>query len=325
MNRMQPKVSVITPFLNAEPFLADAIASVQRQTFKDWELLLIDDGSTDKSFSIASLAAATDPRIKLLRRPAEGAGGAAAARNIGLRAASGDFIAFLDADDLYENRMLETYLEALNTRPEAAMAYGPTRWWNVNNPDKDWTESMNRQAGRTHRPLWLLAWIILLQMGEVPCTCGVLIRRSAIDAVGGFEEHFRLYEDQTLWVKLFLRFPVHVLSYCGARYRQHHASTSARAIADGSYDPLGADLARARFLQWTQKYVNETGVRNWWLDQAMRLARAPCEERANPKVRFYRAARRGLHRAIKLRRSLEKDIQLCCSSFRLQSLSEGRG
>ena len=110
---MRPKISVITPFLNAESFLQDAITSVQTQTFSEWELLLVDDGSTDQSPSIASLAAAKDARIKVLRRRPELAGGAAAARNIGLRAAAGEFVAFLDADDVYESRMLEVYLDAL--------------------------------------------------------------------------------------------------------------------------------------------------------------------------------------------------------------------
>lgn len=313
---MRPKISVITPFLNAESFLQDAITSVQIQTFSEWELLLVDDGSTDKSSSIASLAAAKDARIKLLQRPPELAGGAAAARNIGLRAAAGEFVAFLDADDVYESRMLEVYLDALKARPEVAMVYGPTRWWNQENPGHDWIASMDRQAGRTHQPPWLLAWIIVLQMGEVPYTCAVLIRRSAIEAVGGFEEHFQLYEDQALWAKLLLRFPAHVSSYCGARYRQHPGSTSLRATAEGSYDRLSPHSARAKFLEWLDEYVVKSGVDSWSLIWAIYLARAPYERRTGIRANLNRAAWRGFLLAAKLKRHLEHKFNVAVRYLR---------
>jgi glycosyltransferase involved in cell wall biosynthesis len=306
---MRPKISVITPFLDAGAFLPDAIASVQGQTFRDWELLLIDDGSTDESPSIAALAAAKDPRIKVLRPPAHLPGGAAAARNIGIRAASGEFIAFLDADDLYESRMLEIYLATLNALPAVGMVYGPTRWWNADDPRADWTESMDREAGRIHRPPSLLARIVLLQMGEVPCTCGVLIRKSAVEAVGGFEERFRLYEDQTLWVKLLLRFQAYVLDYCGARYRQHPASTSARAASDGSYDRIGVHPARASFLEWVQAHVAEAGVRDRRLNLAIRLARVPYSGRSGLRAHLDRVAWRGLLVVEKIRMRLEVGVR----------------
>jgi teichuronic acid biosynthesis glycosyltransferase TuaG len=92
-----PAVTVITPFWNAEATLTEAVASVQAQTRPDWEMILIDDGSTDGSRDCAAGLAAADPRIRLL---ALGTNlGPAAARNAGIRAARGRFIAFLDADD----------------------------------------------------------------------------------------------------------------------------------------------------------------------------------------------------------------------------------
>src|SRR5438477_235521 len=101
-----PRVTIITPFLNAEANLGEAIASVRSQTVTDWELVLVDDGSTDDSVKIANDVAATDPRIKVLRRPPGSKRGAAAARNAGIEAGSGDLLAFLDADDLYEDQAL---------------------------------------------------------------------------------------------------------------------------------------------------------------------------------------------------------------------------
>jgi len=313
---MLPKISVITPFLDAESFLQDAITSVQTQSFSEWELLLVDDGSTDTSPSIASLAAATDDRIKVLQRPRELAGGAAAARNVALRAAAGEFVAFLDADDVYEGRMLEVYFDALMARPEVAMVYGPTRWWDQDNPDDDWIQSMNHQAGRTHEPPRLLAWVIVLQMGEVPCTCGTLIRRSAIEAVGGFEEHFQLYEDQSLWAKLLLRFPTHVLSYCGARYRQHPGSTSVRATMEGTYDRLSPHSARANFLEWLQEYVMKSGVRSWTLNGAIYLARAPYAGGSGIRSYLNRAAWQGFLLMTKLEGRLKHKFEVAVRYLR---------
>ena len=91
-------VSVIMPAYNVAPYVGAAIGSVLDQTFTDLELIVIDDGSTDATFEIAAACAARDPRVRLLRKPN---GGISSARNHGLRAASGAFIAILDSDDLW--------------------------------------------------------------------------------------------------------------------------------------------------------------------------------------------------------------------------------
>lgn len=103
-----PLVSVIMPVWNAAPTLAEAVSSVRAQTWPDWELVLIDDGSSDASPGIAAGLAAADPRIRLLARGANG--GAAAARNDGIRAARGRFLAFLDADDRWRPEKLARQL-----------------------------------------------------------------------------------------------------------------------------------------------------------------------------------------------------------------------
>ena len=94
-----PMVSIITPVYNAERWLPKTLASVQAQTFTDWEQILVDDGSTDESAAIAAAAAADDQRFRFLRTPCNG--GPSAARNMALDTARGRFIAFLDADDLW--------------------------------------------------------------------------------------------------------------------------------------------------------------------------------------------------------------------------------
>ncbi|MFK4809719.1 glycosyltransferase [Devosia sp. ZW T5_3] len=266
-----PKVSIITPVLNAERFLQAAIDSVLAQTETDWELLLIDDGSTDASPEIAAIAAASDARVRTVSRPANARHGAAAARNAGLALAKGEFVAFLDADDLYEPQKLETELALLDAYLEAAMVYGPTLWWRDGERPWRWVEPMQRQANRLHRPPALVSKVILSLDWHVPCTCSVLIRRAAIAEIGGFEEQFTLYEDQTLWTKLFLRYPVFIHDHCLSRYRQHEHSVSAEAIRSGQYQRHAEHRSRAAFLDWVAQYLGgKTALR-----RALRLARAP--------------------------------------------------
>ena len=110
----QPTVSVIIPVYNAGAYLSECLSAVRRQTYADWELILIDDGSTDGSADVCDAAAAEDARIRVMHQPN---GGVSRARNAGLDAASGKYIAFVDADDV----ILPTYLEKL---VGAAETYG---------------------------------------------------------------------------------------------------------------------------------------------------------------------------------------------------------
>ena len=97
-----PSISVIVPVYQAEAYLKKCVESVVKQTFSDWELLLIDDGSTDKSLAICNQCAMEDDRIRVLRQKKNA--GVSEARNRGLREAKGEYIAFLDADDRFECR-----------------------------------------------------------------------------------------------------------------------------------------------------------------------------------------------------------------------------
>jgi glycosyltransferase involved in cell wall biosynthesis len=268
-------VSVIMPYLDAAASLREAVASVRAQSLADWELLLVDDGSTDGSPEIAAYAAAADPRMRLVARSDRTTRGAAAARNTGLRAATGRFVAFLDADDLYEVNQLETLVSALEEHADIAFTYGPTRWWHPSEPGRDWVESMGDLARRVHDPPDLLTRVIVQQQGEVPCTCAVAARRDAVLDVGGFEESFQLYEDQTLWVKLLLRHRAYVGDVVGARYRQHDRSTSALAARQGSYDRWNHHAARGRFLRWIDEHRRASGLANRPLERALRRSLAP--------------------------------------------------
>ncbi|MGY8681580.1 glycosyltransferase [Bradyrhizobium sp. UFLA05-153] len=264
-----PTVSVITPFLNLERYLSAAIESVRAQTFVDWEMILVDDGSSDKSIEIAVTAAAEDPRIRLVRSNGRGA---AAARNTGLRIGCGKFITFLDGDDLFEPEKLEKDLEALKANPQAMLTYGPTLWWFPDDPYHNWVEQMPGESGHLHIPPKLLDKVILRQRSQVPCICAIMVRREALQFVGGFDESFQLYEDQTLLVKLLLRYPAFVTDTPTSRYRQHANSTSARATASGDYDRMKPHSARVNFLEWVNTYIVESDLMTPRLDRSIRFA-----------------------------------------------------
>ena len=107
-------VSIIMPAYNVAPYIGAAIGSVLDQTFTDLELLVVDDGSTDGTFEIASACAARDPRIRVLHKPN---GGISSARNCGLRVATGPVIAILDSDDLWLPAYLSTQMGIFERRP----------------------------------------------------------------------------------------------------------------------------------------------------------------------------------------------------------------
>ncbi|MGB3773755.1 MAG: glycosyltransferase family A protein, partial [Leeuwenhoekiella sp.] len=113
-------VSIITPFYNAEKYLSECIDSVLSQTYSDWELLLINDGSTDGSVEITLQYANSDPRIKII--DLETNSGAGAARNVGIKKSCGNKIAFLDADDRWYSHKLKIQLQFMQER-DIAICY----------------------------------------------------------------------------------------------------------------------------------------------------------------------------------------------------------
>jgi glycosyltransferase involved in cell wall biosynthesis len=287
--RLMAEVSVITPFVNARVFLADAIESVLTQRHRDWELLLVDDGSTDGSLDIArEFVGRGAGRIRVIDAE-PGRRGAAAARNRGILAATGAFIAFLDADDVYLPGKLEADVAAFADDPSAACVYRATRWWFDGVPGRDWTERLGVALDRTYEPPTLFVRILMEERGDIPCTCGVMIRREALDAVGGFEERFALYEDQSLWAKLFLAYRVRPVSGCHARYRQHAASTSSHATSRGDYDRFRPHRARVTWLEWLKVYAAD---RHASAEVAAAIDAALCEGRGRRRVNLRRKLRR---------------------------------
>jgi glycosyltransferase involved in cell wall biosynthesis len=254
---MKPLVSIITPYLNAEEFLAEAIASVEKQSLGNWELLLVDDGSTDSSRQIADAAGERDRRIRSLTRPSDRVAGAASARNCGIEEASGEYLTFLDADDLFLPEKLSTEISLMARFPDVGMTCGGTVWWHPGQEDRDWSDEIRSLRPDRYEPPVLLNLALLLQRAHVPSLCGVMVRREAVPTAAPFETSLSLYEDQTLLLKVLADRPVYVGRHLTALYRQHPSSTSSTAGNVGEYLRTGPHPARAKFLAWARTYFEE--------------------------------------------------------------------
>lgn len=246
-------------FLDAERFLEEAIASVLAQTYPSWELLLIDDGSTDGGTAIARHHAERRPeQVRYLEHPGHVNCGMSASRNLGLRHASGRYVAFLDADDVWVPDALAEQVDLLDRHPEAAMVYGPLSWWygwtgRPEDRQHDNVETLGVPADTLIRPPTLLTLFI---QGVASVPSALLVRREVCERVGGFEEAFRgEYEDQVFRAKICLREPVLTSSRSWYRYRQHPDSCVAIGLRSGT-----AHAARRVFLEWLERYLVEQRV-----------------------------------------------------------------
>ena len=268
------RVSVITPFLNPGRFLAEAVASVLAQTYPHWELLLVDDGSSDGSAEAARAYADAYPdRIRCLAHEGRANRGASASRNLGAAMARGEYIAFLDADDVYLPHKLAEQVPLLDARPDAGMLYGGSEYWHswTGRPEdasRDWVwRNYGVPPDTTVAPPRLLV-TFLRDGGTVPCMGSVLARRSAIAAVGGWEDHFRhICTDQVFHAKMALRHPIHVADGCWDRYRQHDASACHTVAREGQ-----STATFVRYLRWLEAYLAEQRIEDAELWRALRGA-----------------------------------------------------
>lgn len=227
MTSTVPRVSAIIIVLNGETFLEEAVSSIQSQSFRDWELLIVDDGSSDQTPSIAASLAAADPRIRVLGHAGGGTRGMSASRNLGLQGASGAYVAFLDADDVWLPRKLAEQADVLDHYPSAGMVYGRTLIWNSWSGGQDFLYDLGVEPGRLYHPPRLFMQL-LQNRCQSPTTCNAMVRRQAAIAVGGFDNKFRsMFEDQVFFAKLLAIYPTYVSDRLWAKYRQHPRSSSA--------------------------------------------------------------------------------------------------
>jgi glycosyltransferase involved in cell wall biosynthesis len=220
-----PKVSVITPSYNVERYLGQTIESVLGQTCASWEHIIVDDGSTDATGSIADQYAARDPRIKVVH---QANAGAPAARVAGYRAADPDglYVIWLDGDDILEPRMLETLVEYLDTHTHVGVALCNRQHIDeAGNPIMlDWHPT--RLAPGLLVPSKVpesqpeTSFATLFVQDAVSSPSATLIRRAVYDQTPGWDVYFgQPFEDWDLMFQLALAAEVHYLPFALTRYR----------------------------------------------------------------------------------------------------------
>lgn len=219
------KVSVVIPCYNARRYVDATLRSVAAQQWPDIEVIVVDDGSTDGS---AQHIEAAHPSVRVLRQPNQGV---AAARNAGIAAARGDWIAFLDADDLWLPGKLAAQFELLGRSAGARMAYTAWHVWTSQAPTPSAEESAEFERQRGARS-WdgPSGWIYpqLLLDCEV-WTTTVLAERSLLDELGGFDAGLRIGEDYDLWLRASRLTPIMRVPQPLALYRMHPSSITKAA------------------------------------------------------------------------------------------------
>src|SRR5215470_11869971 len=194
-----PLVSVIIPSYNYGQFISQTLSSVQEQSYQNWECLVIDDESTDNTSEVVAKFARADPRIKYLHQKNQKQ---AAARNNGLRNAGGEYVQFLDADDLIESYKLKQQVAYLEQHTEVDIVYGGVRYFTSENIEErlfsmmeDNSPWMPEISGAGEEILWLLV------RANITTVNSPLIRRKVIDDVGLFDQTLPPLEDWDFWLR----------------------------------------------------------------------------------------------------------------------------
>jgi glycosyltransferase involved in cell wall biosynthesis len=201
-----PKVSIVIPAYNAMAYLPATVATVLQQTFSDFEVLIINDGSTDQITSWA--AGLTDRRLRLITQVNQGL---SAARNAGITQAQGDYIAFLDADDLWVPSKLAKQVACFERDPAIGLVYTAVLF----------VDCQGQSTGRVMASdLTGNVWSELVKRNAIDCPSSVMVRRECFDRVGLFDRTLRSIEDWDMWLRIAAEYPLAVIPEPLTHYRQ---------------------------------------------------------------------------------------------------------
>lgn len=232
-----PKVTVIIATYNAIAYLPSTIDSVIKQTFTDFEVLIVDDGSTDETVDWVSKL--VDPRVRLISQANQGV---AVARNQGITGARGEYVAFLDADDLWEPTKLEKQVKCLEENPLVGLVN--TSIVNIDEQGKP-LGAVNASDVEGN----VLKYIV--EENLILCGSAPMVRRSCLEAVQGFDQKLMSAEDWDLWIRLAARYDFAVIREPLVLYRQHLNSKSNNIerhlkhrlkVIDKTFDTVARDL-----------------------------------------------------------------------------------
>ncbi len=181
-------VSVVMGVYDAAPFVGEAVASVLAQTYSAFELIVVDDGSRDDTVRVVERI--QDRRVRLIRGAHRGP---AQARNAGLEAARGTFIAFLDGDDVWHPAQLQSHVDVLLANPAVDLAFSRSRYIDARG---------NPLALPVRRTEGFVSFEALLEDNVIGNGSSVVVRRSALDRLGGFDESLSACIDYDLWLRV---------------------------------------------------------------------------------------------------------------------------
>ena len=233
---MTPRVTVVMPVFNGERFIGEAVASALASSFRDFEILVLDDGSTDGSLAAARRAAGGDARLRIVRLPH---GGVAAARNAGLREARGGLIANLDSDDVMLPERLALQVAYLDSHPECVAVGGRSLV-------VDAAGTPLQVVGRLFTHLEIDAALLGGHGGSLGSDTA-MFRKHTAQAIGGYEDKLTATgEDHDLWLRLAEVGRIANLPDVLTRYRVHDTNVSGGKDSQTRRLPVTLDnLARA--------------------------------------------------------------------------------
>lgn len=277
-NSDNPLVSVVLCFYNEKLFIEEAIRSVLSQNYEHWELILVDDGSSDESVSLAKKYAKLFPdKIIYLEHPFHQNKGLSASRNAGIKICRGTFIAFIDADDVWLQDKLQYQLNIFKTNPGVTVALEASLYWNswndANKPDQ--VIEVGAKEGIYNAPQLMLN-LYPLGKGAAPCPSGIMVHRAVLKRCV-FEELFRgmyqMYEDQAFLCKVYLKEVVYVSAACHNKYRQRSASLVSSVHETGNYHKV-----RSYYLYWFKEYLESQPYSYKNVRKSLRKAQMPYRE-----------------------------------------------
>jgi glycosyltransferase involved in cell wall biosynthesis len=230
MNTQQALVSVVLPAYNVRNHIAEAIRSIHAQGYENLEIIVVDDGSPDGT---ADYVAETFPEVRLFRKTN---GGAATARNLGMREARGEYVAFLDSDDVWLPGKLKAQIGYLDAHPQLGLVCGGFSFWtadadgNFPDPATLYPPVTDAQP-EAENSGWIYHKLLL---SNYVWTSTVVMRRALIDRIGAYNEALRLGQDYDYWLRASRETEIHRLGAVMALYRRHDASASVRGRGAGT-------------------------------------------------------------------------------------------
>ncbi|MBN2302115.1 MAG: glycosyltransferase [Lentisphaerae bacterium] len=255
-----PTVTVIIPTYNSAATIAEALISVKRQTFRDYEIIVADDCSTDNTMSVLESVEITHRTIARNKN-----GGPAAARNDAVRAADGEWLAFLDADDVWFPNRLKMQMELTVMYPDAAGFCGTVIGFDESVPlNQDFFERANASSeGIISAPAVKILSLDEFVYRNPVATSTVIVRKDACESVGGFDESFCGPEDYELWMRLAAKYSIISIDMPLAGYRERVGSLS---MDDRKFLPQVLRVIEKAFgdegVFGNRKYLRDTAISN---------------------------------------------------------------